>query len=426
MRPPWRRGLAILLLIALGCGGSPLKPANVLLITVDTLRPDRLGYSGNTRPTSPAIDRLAREGVVFRNAYSEAGWTLPSIASILSGRYPKDHGAVDFESALRDGVPTLATILRGRGYDTRGYVSHLILTPHYGVAQGFDHFDDSVLQVGLPSLSSTDRQLTDNVNAGLADIRQPYFLWVHYFGPHYDYLWHAGWESFGRTDRDRYDQEIAHTDSHIGRLLDELRKRGLYDDTVVVFVSDHGEEFGEHGGVYHYTLHGEVMRVPLIIRAPGLAPRSDSALIEQVDVLPTILGLLRIAPDPGAALPGRDALAATTPHGPLFFERNRPSRWHQRGVLDGHYKLVVIEEIPDVGPEPYVKSPPQNIHPGIYLYDVEADPGETKNLYAEGDERARALLGLLQQHFAQREAGEHKLEVNEDLRAKLRDLGYGQ
>src|SRR5258706_1846232 len=180
-------------------------------------------------------------------------------------------------------MPTLATILRARGYDTRGYVSHLVLTANYGVAQGFDRFDDSVLSVGMPSLSSTDRQLTDRVIAGLADLRQPYLLWVHYFGPHYDYLWHEGFESFGRTDSDRYDQEIAHTDAQIGRLLDALGQRGLANNTVIVFVSDHGEEFGEHGGQYHYTLQSEVMHVPLIIDAPGLAPRSESALGEQVD-----------------------------------------------------------------------------------------------------------------------------------------------
>ncbi len=416
--------LGLLLLALAGC--AERKPANVLLISVDTLRPDRLGYAGSARPTSPAIDRLAREGVVFTHAFSASGWTLPSMASILSGRYPKDHGAVDFESPLREGLPTLATILRGRGYDTRGYVSHLVLVPSYGVAQGFDRFDDSVLQVGQPSLSSTDRQLTDRVIAGLVDLRQPYFLWVHYFGPHYDYLWHEGWEQFGRTDSDRYDQEIAHTDSHIGRLLEALSARGLYENTIVAFVSDHGEEFGEHGGAYHYTLHGEVMRVPLIIRAPSLEPRRESAATQQIDLLPTILGLLGIEPGPGVTLPGRNALNSGAPRGPAFFERDRPGRWRQRAVLDGRYKLVVIEEHPDVGPEPYMKRPPQNIHAGIYLYDLEADPRETHNLYTADDPRARELLAKLQQHFAVSEAGGEKLEVDEDLRSKLRDLGYAQ
>jgi len=407
-------------------GCSERKPANVLLISVDTLRPDRLGYGGNARPTSPAIDRLAGEGIAFPNAFSAAGWTLPSMATILSGRYPKDHRATSFRSALRDDLPTLSSILKRRGYDTRGYVSHLALSPQYGFDRGFDRFDDSVLDIGHPHLASTDRQLTDRVIADFGDIRAPYLLWVHYFGPHYDYLWHEGWESFGRSDSDRYDQEVAYTDSHIGRLLDELTRRGLYENTIVVFVADHGEEFGEHGGQYHYTLYNEVLRVPLIIRAPSLAPGSQSARVEQIDLLPTILGLLEAPTGPGETFAGRDVLAPAAPRGPTFFERDRPPPWRQRAVMDGRYKLVVIEEVASQSGPVDSATPVENVHPGIYLYDLEEDPGEQVNLYAEGDPRARDLLAVLEKHFAREAAIGPKLEIDEALREKLRSLGYAE
>lgn len=418
--------LVVVLLAGVGC--SERRPANLLLISIDTLRPDRLGFGGHSRPTSPAIDRLAREGVVFPNAFSAAGWTLPSMATILSGRYPKDHGAIDLESPLHAGLPTLAGILQLRGYDTRGYVSHVVLVPQYGVAKGFDHFDDSVLDVGHPHVASTERQLTDRVIAGLADLREPYFLWVHYFGPHFDYLWRSGWESFGGSDLDRYDQEIAYTDAQIGRLLDTLRARGLYENTVVVLTADHGEEFGEHRGTFHYTLYDEVLRVPLVIRAPSLGAATRPTTVEQIDLLPTILGLLAIEAGPGEVFPGRDVLAADVASGPAFFERDRPAPYRQRGILEGRYKLTVIEEVAASAPDTSqdADSDVENVHPGIYLYDLEADPRETTNLYREDDPRARDLLAKLGKHFSDGAPAPGKLTLDPKLSEQLRSLGYAE
>jgi arylsulfatase A-like enzyme len=415
----------VAVLLAAGCTRDAEKPPNLLLISVDTLRADRLGYAGETRPISPAIDRLAREGIVFPNAFSASGWTLPSMATILSGRYPKEHGAVTLESPLRDDLPTLATILKSRGYDTRGYVSHVVLESKYGFDRGFERFDVSVLGFGHPHRASTERQLTDRVIAELGDIREPFFLWVHYFGPHYDYLQHAPWSAFGDTAANRYDQEIAFTDSHIGRLLDELGRRDLDRNTVVVFTSDHGEEFGEHGGTLHYTLHDEVIRVPLIIRAPSLGAGSRPTVVEQVDLLPTILGLLGIAAEPGETFSGRDILSAASParQGPVFIERDRPAPYRQTGVIDGRYKLVVIEKLPVDEP---VRDDTVNVIPGIYLYDLEADPGETKNLYVEGEQRARALLAKLEQHFSSGGSDTQSIELDPEAREQLHKLGYAE
>jgi arylsulfatase A-like enzyme len=416
-------GLAAVAAGLVGCA-KPGEP-NVLFICVDTLRPDRLGYHGNPRPTSPAIDKLAGEGVRFERVYSVAGWTLPSMATIFTGQPPREHGATDFHWSVAPTLPTLAGILRGAGYDTRAYVSHLILKPEYGLADGFKSYDYSVLNVGHPHDVATARQLTDLVIADLAKIEKPFFTWVHYFDPHFAYLKHGEWASFGNSELDRYDQEIAYTDQHIARLFDELKKRGLYDNTIIVFTSDHGEEFEEHGGHYHYTLYEETLLTPLVIKAPGLDPGVNRSVVEQIDFVPTILGLLGIPA--GTELPGRDVLAGGGSPKPIFFERDRPPPWVQRGVLDGNDKLFVVEladtaKIPMTSRGTYSRV--LNVEPGIYMFNLADDPGETKNLYTESNPRAKELLGLLASHFAGPNPPVREVEVDAELNKKLRSLGY--
>ncbi len=405
-------------------GCSAEKRYSVILICVDTLRPDHLGYNGYTRNTSAALDALAREGVRFNTCYSVAGWTLPSMATILTGVYPRDHGATDFHWSMDPAVPTLASILRRQGYDTRAYVSHVFLKPIYGFGEGFRSFDYSVLNVGNPHEVSTAKELTDLVIADLPATKKPFFIWAHYFDPHFAYLSHTEWAQFGDRDVDRYDQEVAFTDRHISRLLDELKRRGLDDETIVVFTADHGEEFGEHGGGYHDTLHEEVVRCPLVIRAPFLTPGVNETIAEQIDFVPTILGLLKIPVPEG--LPGKD-LFSGRPSGPIFFERDRPFPWTERGVLDGGVKLFVVElsdsaKIPQASHLNY--APVRNVVPGVYMYDLSKDPRETRNLFDESDPRAKELLSLLTKQFATPARKTHEVEVNEEITKKLRSLGY--
>jgi arylsulfatase A-like enzyme len=413
--------LAALLCIVLAFGCSrEKKPPNLVLITVDTLRPDHLGYGGNSRPTSPSIDRLASEGVVFTNATSVSGWTLPSIATIFTGQYPKDHGAVDFHWSLDSKLPTLTTILREAGYDTYGFVSHIMLTPTYGMGNGFEHFDFSVLNVGHPHEVMTSQKLMEIARTGMRNLKEPYFVWVHFFDPHFAYLEHSQY-AFGNADIDRYDSEIAYTDYYIDELL-KVVDRG---NTVVVFTADHGEEFGEHGGQYHYTLHGEVMRVPMVVKAPGLQHRVDDRVVEQTDFLPTILQLLG-RPVP-AGLPGRDALAADPAPRPAFIERDRPPQWRQRGIVAGGKKLIVIEEadislVPESTRDEEIEV--TNVHPGVYLYDLAADPGEQTNLFARDDSTSLSLLGALTAHFATAAGHPQPVQLDQDLLDKLRSLGY--
>jgi arylsulfatase A-like enzyme len=398
---------------------------NVLLLCVDTLRPDRLGYMGHARDTSPAIDQLAAEGVRFEKCYSVSGWTLPSMATILTGMYPRDHLATDFHWSMDPALPTMAGILRAQGYDTRAYVSHVLLKPSYGFGDGFAKFDYSVLDVGHPHRVSTAKELTDLVIADLPITQKPFFMWVHYFDPHAEYLSHKEWAHFGDTPIDRYDQEIAFTDFHIGRLIEELKRRKMYDDTIIVFFSDHGEEFGEHGGSLHETLYDEVLLCPLVIAAPHLQPGVNRTVVEQIDFLPTVLGLLNIpAPD---GLPGRNVFKAVGQRGPIFLERDRPWPWVLRGVIDDNIKLFVVAvadtaKIPVTSRGNYAEV--VNVIPGIYMFDRLTDPGETQNIYSRTNPRAHQLTAILSRYIeAPRERG-NPVEVDEELNRKLRSLGY--
>jgi arylsulfatase A-like enzyme len=414
------------MLLLVGCS-SEQGPPNVLLISVDTLRPDRLGCYGHERNTSPTIDRLAREGVRFDNAYSVAGWTLPSMATIMTGRYPRDHGATDFHWSMDPALPTLAGKLRRLGYDTKGYVSHVILQPRYGLADGFKSYDYSVLSVGHPHDVATAGPLTDIVLDELGSVEPPFFLWVHYFDPHFEYLSHQQWQEWGDRDIDRYDQEIAHTDNHIARLLGMISKKKWLDNTIIIFTSDHGEEFAEHDARFHYTLYEEVMRVPLIIKAPDLAPRVVDDPVEQIDIMPTLLSLLPSGLDAAEDLPGRDVLASVEQPRPIFFERDRPPPYNQRGVLLGNYKLFVIEEadtanIPITSRGTHV--PITNVYPGIYMYDLAQDPGEKNNIYSEDSADGKKLLVMVAEHFSVKHRPVHEVDIDETLRRKLRSLGY--
>jgi len=402
------------------------KRSNVLLVTVDTLRLDRLGFAGHVRNTSPHLDALARRSVVFDRAYSASGWTLPSMATVLTGLAPREHGATRFSRGFDRTRPTLATLLRASGYDTRGFVSHILLQPRYGFDAGFDQFDTHVLKMGRPAEVSSAGALTDAALEALAEAREPFFVWVHYFDPHFDYRPHADWSAFGDTVSDLYDQEVAWTDMQIGRLISGLEAAGRADDTVIVVTADHGEEFGDHGGEYHYTLHEEVIRVPLLLRVPGVKPRHDPSPARQIDLLPTILAAAGVAVPEG--LSGRDLLATSDESPPVFVERERPAGFHQRAVIDGGRKLVVIEAAPpepDAPPEPPTPSSVSNVSPGVLYFDLGADPFERTPLDPKGDVIAEHLLEALVLHYERLPVGAaESVELSEETRKALQSLGY--
>lgn len=407
--------------LAAGCG-QPEAPPNLLLITIDTLRPDRLGQGGNERPASPALDRLAAESATFERSYSQSGWTLPSIASILTGLHPAAHGAFEVGQRLDREVPTLAELLAARGYDNRALISHVLLRSGYGLSRGFASYDDSVLDVGHPHRVATAEPLTELALAALDSASSPFFVWVHYFDPHFAYLEHREWSAFGNSALDRYDGEIAHTDRQIGRLLDALERRGEAGRTVVAVTSDHGEAFGARGR-FHYGVNEDVLRTPLLIRAPGLEPGGRGDVAQQIDLLPTLLALLGVAPPEG--LPGRDLLAPGGEERPVYVERLRPRPFHQRVLIDGHYKLTVVEQQPPgIGPRALRRRQrATRVRPGIFLHDLAADPDESRNLWDEADPLSRQLLARLEA-YAEAAPSQDAAEIDDELREKLRGLGY--
>ena len=421
------------------------KPPNVLLISVDTLRRDHTGFSGYGRPITPSLDALASESVVFTNAYSVSGWTFPCMATILTGAYPKVHGATDFHYMIDSKVPTLASVLRRNGYDTRAFVSHVGLIPRYGFGTGFVKFDASVLQVGHPHEVATADQISNLAIADLEQVKEPFFMWVHYFDPHFKYLPHEDWASLGDTDLDRYDQEIAFTDREIGRLLAALEERGLSKRTVVIFTSDHGEEFGDHGGKYHETLYEEIVQVPLTIRVPGRTPGESAVPAEQVDFVPTILALAGIERPEG--LPGKDLLATSggggagapgapataagsaSSAGAICMERDRPPGFRQRGIIDGDLKVIAVAPsdtnlIPWASRGVYWQA--NNVHVGTWMFDLSADPRETRNLFAGGLAGAHGprLLAAIAEYTKDEQQRTAEVPMDERLREQLRALGY--
>jgi arylsulfatase A-like enzyme len=311
--------LGLTLAFALGCSEAPRS--NLLVVAVDTLRWDHLGVYGNSREVSPEIDSLAQSGVRFERAYATAPWTQPSVASMLTGLHPASHGADRLLRVLPDSAHTLAERLAEQGYVTAAVVSHYLIGPRFGFDQGFETFvHGSALGPGkfsTPGVSSRGTELLSRFAAS----DTPFFLFLHYFDPHYSYERHArygfaasggagrltGGESMEelrtltpppdegerRFVRDLYDEEVRFTDSGIGTVLRAIDRLGLRDDTIVVLVADHGEEFYERGWLGHTrTLHEELVRVPLILRVPGAGPAVVRESVSLAGLMPTLLDLL--------------------------------------------------------------------------------------------------------------------------------------
>ena len=231
---------------------QPVPPPNLLLITIDTLRPDHLGCYGYEQIQTPNIDSLASDGVRFERAYTPIPITLPSHAVMLTGTYPMMSGMHDFSgNNLSPLQPTLATTLKARGYDTGAVIAAAVLDRRFGLNQGFDfyydHFDFSRLaETNLDVMERPANQVIDQALAWLAKPRtKPFFLWVHLYDPHHPYTPPPPFNALYKTNL--YDGEVAFTDAQVGRLLSSLKQRALYNRTLVVVSGDHGEGLGEHG-----------------------------------------------------------------------------------------------------------------------------------------------------------------------------------
>jgi len=388
---------------------------SVVLITIDTLRADALGCYGNPRGTTPWMDRLAAQGVRFENAHAQNVVTLPSHANILSGRYPFDHGVRDnagFRFPKR--MDTLATILKGRGYRTGAFVSAFPLDSRFGLARGFDVYDDHFGDTdthtafffqerpGAATVAAARRWLDSQGG-------EPTLCWVHIFEPHFPYDPPEPFASrFGDAP---YLGEVATADAALEPLVSPLLEAGPKGRTLVVLTADHGESLGEHGekthGLFAYesTLH-----VPLIVYQPRLLrPRSVAARVRHIDVLPTILDALSLPRPEGVS--GQSLLPVATGGSPppdsMYFEALSTSLnrgWAPiRGVIRDGIKYIELP-LPE-------------------LYDLRADPKEEHNLVATSAarmEQARSLLA----GFSARDRGARGTREGEEIRERLRSLGY--
>jgi arylsulfatase A-like enzyme/Flp pilus assembly protein TadD len=384
-------------------------PRDVLLITVDTLRNDGTGFSGAGKVKTPATDRLAAAGTVFRFAHAHAVTTLPSHASILTGLYPYEHGVRDNAGyALDPSIPTLATLLRDAGYRTAAFVSAFPLDRRFGLDVGFEVYDDEYPTATPSTFTPPERAGDETVARALewwrAHDGERRFLWVHVFTPHYPYeprppfaLEYAGQEYYG---------EAAQTDAELAPLIDAVL--GDKDaPSLVVYTSDHGEALGDHGEQTHGLFAYEAtLEIPLVIASAGQVPRgTDDSGARHVDILPTVLDLLGM-PVP-SDIDGR-ALFADVPDGHdagCYFESlstNLNRGWAPlRGRIEGRTKAIQLP-LPE-------------------LYDLAADPVEIRNL---ADDRVANLDDILSRLPEGDDPLAERSELNEAMVERLRSLGY--
>lgn len=409
------------LLIGFGCRSS--QPINLVLISVDTLRPDRLGCYGYAGAQTPNIDQLARDGITFDEAVCTVPLTLPSHTSMLTGLSPVSHGVRDNANfKLADDFVTIAEVLRANGYSTGAVVGAYILDGRFGLKQGFGSYDDDLSRGSQPSIFGYPERSADKVTqaaaAWLNGAAEPFFLFIHYYDPHAPYEPPAPYrDQFpGRG----YDGEIAFTDHEIGELLADLGKRGRLGRTLVAFVSDHGEGLGEHGENTHgILLYDGTLKVPFILQPPersrwarrALTGRHITEPVILNDLFPTVLemlGLKQAGETDGRSLVPLLEGKPLAPS-PLYFESLSAYfayRWSPlRGVRFGTWKYIF-------GPEEE-------------LYDLADDPSEERNLAAENRTKAGELkAALLEEAKEEPGAKSAQTRVSAADAQKLRALGY--
>ena len=423
---------------------SPDAPPNVLLLTIDTLRADRLSSYGYGRPTTPHLDRLLARGVRFTQARTPEPLTNPALSSLLTSLHPHEHGATRNGLRMRPRLPSLASILDAHGYQTAAFVANWTLKDKLsGMAEHFDDYREVFTRkrwFGLMSDEATAHDVNAEALAWLeprAGRRRPFFAWVHYVEPHAPYRFqeaHAARLGLGRerdaTRSDRYDTEIAFADDAAGELLEWIEARPeVARRTLIVFTSDHGESLGENDYWGHgRNLYEPGLRVPLGVAWPGrLRPATVDAPATLLDVAPTVLGLLGL--DVTSGLRGHDWSAVLAGGGSPPAGRRTHYQAHKGAVLQaqdarqarrsGLLEIGVLEG----GTKEVLRIQNGREH---RLHDLAADPAEQRNLAAGNDEPTDPL-------GAWRDEVEHGLatapdlppvEIDEESAKKLRSLGY--
>jgi arylsulfatase A-like enzyme/Flp pilus assembly protein TadD len=401
---------------------ASLSPApadvNVVVITLDTTRADRLGCYGFPRAETPNIDALAGDAVLFEHATATVPLTFPSHSSIFTGLVPPHHGVRDNGGYfLDDKNVTLAERLKEAGWTTGAFIGAWVLESRWGLAQGFDEYSDrfqlsKYKVVSLGTVQKRGDEVMDDALAWMERVRgRKFFAWVHLYDPHAPY---DPPEPFASRFRDQpYQGELAYTDHVVGRLTGWLRERGLMERTLIVLTGDHGESLGDHGEAAHaYFIYGSTTHVPLIVRTPWGRRGRSATQVSSVDIMPTVLDLVGQPPQPGidgvslgrAVLDPAAALAHVA-YSETYFPRYHFGWQHLRSLRDGRYTFIDA-------PQPE-------------LYDVTADPAESHDIFKAYSQRAETLRRKLEALARAREEGvPSRQAMDPETLQRLAALGY--
>lgn len=387
---------------------------NFLLITIDTLRADRLSCYGSRYPMTPNIDRLRERGVLFSRAFANTSTTLPSHANILLGTTPNHHGVHEnLNFIVSEDLLTLAEHLKNNGYSTGAFVGAYPLDSRFGLSQGFDSYDDEYSRIHSVNLSSLERKaehVTEAAIEWLIARKSPWFLWIHCWDPHTPY---DPPEPFKTQYKDHlYEGEVAYVDMVLGKFFDHMKDRNLSDSTLIVFTGDHGESLGQHGEETHgFFAYNSSLWIPLIISSPETGPGRVDGYVSHVDIFPTVCDILGIAKP--SFLQGTSLFPAMKgkklPERPVYFESLYP--YFSRGWAP--LKGYIFEKIK------FIDSPVPEI------YDLNDDFDELNNLAdRERISPFRSKLDNIIQTLTPSERIEAARKVDDETRRKLASLGY--
>ncbi len=397
-------------------------PLNLLIVTLDTTRADHMGAYGNHDIETPSFDRIAHEGVLFEQAVSAAPLTLPVHSSMFTGKFPPEHGVRDNGGFfLGPEQTTLAEVLKAHGYRTGGFIAAYVLDSKWGINQGFDTYFDKfdLSETQAISVASIQRPANEVVDQALPWIEAarggPFFAWIHLYDAHAPY---RPPEPFATTYKTHpYNGEIAFADSQVARVLRKLQDLGLYDRTVIMVMGDHGESLGDHGEAAHgFFVYNSTTHVPFAIRAPfsRTMGRTVADPVRSVDVMPTALDLLGIAPPGGLSgvslaplLAGAKAELGLDAYSEAMYPLHHYGWSDLHALRSGRYKVIDA--------------------PRPELYDEERDPSEAINLYDARRALADTMIGRLrsmEDGFAKTQAAIPAASVDPDARQRLAALGY--
>ncbi|MFC2168187.1 sulfatase [Acidobacteriota bacterium] len=418
---------------------------NVLILIVDTLRSDYTAIGNNTTPNTPYLKAdLMPDSLCYSNAFSNSPWTLPSVSSLLTSQYPSRLNINNLVSRLDEKHLTLTEILRERGYFTYGAVSHLLLQQKYGLHQGFNIYNEKNISAEYYNHNSISSPgITDNAIQFIRKNRKrKFFMLLHYFDPHYSYINHNPSSSYSGefTSRDisylralirenkyavqdidylkdSYSSEIVFTDFHIGKVIDELKSKNIYDKTLIVFTSDHGEEFVEKGWLGHSTtLYNEQIKIPLLIKRPSTVLKfeapTQSQFVSNIDIAPSVLRLLGISPSP--QFQGEDIFSDNSENRFVFSEvvqREYGELKDKTCVISNGWKLIY-----DFVTKQYE------------LYNLEKDRDENKNILGSNGDVERTLKMRLgkwsNENRIKPQPAKLRKPLTDQEKKKLKSLGY--